>query len=82
MYLSVRHRTGVEPHVNEVGLALHGLALVADEHDVVHIGAVQVNAVVVLLRHVAGHEALCLQRVLGHDAGLDGLFYLVVEFLD
>ena len=38
--LGVRHRTGVEPHVNEVSLTLHGLAIVRDEYDIVHIRAV------------------------------------------
>ena len=60
VHLCVGHSTRVEPHVDEVALAVHGLALLAHEDDVVDIGAVQVDAVVVLARHIAHDEALVL----------------------
>ena len=82
MDLCVWHGTAVEPHVNEVELAAHGLSALADEHDVVNVWAVEVDTVVVLLTHVAGHEALVLERVVGHHAGTYALFYFIVELLD
>ena len=80
--MRVRHRAGVEPHVDEVALALHGLAALRNEHDVVHVGAVQVNLVIILLAVIARHKALVAQRVALHDAGCHALFDFVVEFGD
>ena len=40
----------------------------------------QVNAVVVLLTHVTGHETLVLEGIARHDTGGHGLLYLLVEF--
>ena len=60
MNLRVRHAAGVEPHVDEVGFALHGLTCLAAEYYVVDIRAVKVNPVVILLRIIAGHEAIFL----------------------
>ena len=80
--LCVRHRAAVEPHVDEVQLALQRLSALAHEDDVIHVGTVQVDTVVVLLAHVARHEALVLERVVGHHARAHALFYFVVEFLD
>ena len=81
MNLCVWHSPTVEPHVDEVELALQGLSARTYEHDVIHVGTVQVDAIVVLLAHVARYEAFSLQRVLFHDASLDGFLNLVVEFL-
>ena len=47
--LGVWHRTGVEPHVNEVALTLHPLSCRRDEEDIVHIRAVEVYLIIVLL---------------------------------
>ncbi len=80
--LGVGHGAGVEPHVDEVALAVHGLAVVAHEHDAVDVRAVQVNLVVVFLREVAHHEALVLEGVRRHEAGLDSFLDLIVELLD
>ena len=60
---------------------MHGLTVVADKYDVVDIRTVQIDEVVVLLRHFARHEALVLQRVARHDASCDGLLNFVIEFL-
>ena len=79
--LSVRHGTRIEPNVNQVALALHGFTTLRDEHDIVDVWTVKVDLVVVLLRHIARHETIVLQRVRGHKASLDSLLYLVIEFL-
>ena len=79
VYLSVWHRAGVEPHVDEVALALHLLARGRNEEDVIDIRTVQVDLVVVLLRHVARNEALVFQQIALHDTSLDGFLYLVVQ---
>ena len=63
VYLSVGHGTGVEPHVYEVALSLHLLSCRAYKEYIVHVRPVQVYLVIVLLGHVAGYEALLLQRV-------------------
>ena len=69
--LCIGHGTRVEPYVDEVELALHGLAVLRHEDDVVHIGAVEVNLVVVLLIIYARLEAHLLVGVCGHEAGGD-----------
>ncbi len=81
VYLGVRHRARIEPHVDQVALALHRLALRRGEHYAVDIGTVQVDVGgrVVLLRHVAHAEVLI--RVLGHVAGGDTLLDLGDELL-
>ena len=80
MQLGERHGTAVKPHVNEVRLAPHRLSLAAHEHDVVNIGAVQVDAVVVLLAVVAGGEALVAQRIARHQACGDGFINGLIKF--
>ena len=80
--LGERHRAGIEPHVDEVRLACHLPAAGADEEDIVDIGTVEVDPVIVLLAHVLRVEALVLQGVGGHEAGFHSLVYLSVELLD
>ena len=80
VYLGVGHGTRVKPHVDEVQLAGEHVTLAAYQLDVIHIGTVQVNAVVVLLTHVTGHETLVLEGIARHDTGGHGLLYLLVEF--
>ena len=79
--LSVRHRTRVEPNINQIALTLHRLTRFRNQHDIIYIRTVQINLVVVLLRHIARHKALLLQRVACHYASSHCLLYLVVEFL-
>ena len=70
--LAVRHGAGVEPHVDEVALAVHLLTRRGDQHDGIDVRFMEVNVVVVvLLRHVVDFEVLI--RILGHETGLDGL---------
>ena len=78
MYLRVGHGTTVEPHVDEVGFAAQWLPCLADKHDVVHIGAMEVYAFVVLLRIVARHESLVAQRVRRHESSLHAAVYFRV----
>ena len=78
MNLGVWHSTGVEPDVDEVQFALQHGSTLAHQPDLIDVGAVQVDAVVVLLTHIAGHEASVLQRVGGHDASGHSFLYLVV----
>ena len=47
----------------------------------IHIRTVQVDLVVVLLRHIARHETIVLQRVTLHESSLNSLLDLIVEFL-
>ena len=80
VYLRIGHGAGVEPNVNQVGLALHGFAVLRNEDDVVHVGAVQVYLVIVFLRIFARHEAFVLVGIALHEAGSHGLLYFVVKF--
>ena len=82
MDLCVRHGAGVEPYVDEVRLALHRAAGGGDEHDVVHIGAMQIDAVVILGRVGLGHEAVVFIGIALHEARFHGAFDLGVEFAD
>ncbi len=79
-FLRIRHRTGVEPHVNKVALACHLLPGIGNEIYIVHIRTVQVNLIVVFLAHIVRSEALILQRIGGHNPGFYGFLYLSVEF--
>ena len=79
--LSVRHGAGVEPHIDQIALPCHLPAARADEENPVHVRTVEVYAVVVLLGHIFRVKALGLQRIALHEAGLDSLFYFVVQFL-
>ena len=80
MELCIRHGTAVEPHVDEVVFASHRLSCVVYEYDVVHVRAVEVDAVVVFLTVIAHDETAFLKRIALHNACTDGFFYLVVEF--
>ena len=78
--LSIRHGTGVEPHVNQVEFTCqHGTTL-SYQFNFIHIGAVKVNAVIVLLRHIPGNKTFLLKRVGGHHTGLNGSLYFIVKF--
>ena len=77
--LGIGHGAAVEPDVDKVGLPLHLLAAGAYEEDIVDIRTVEVDLVVVGLRHVIGVEALCTERILRHEAGLDSLVDFVVK---
>ena len=80
--LSVWHGTAVEPDVDEVEFTMQRLSALAHEDDVVDIRTVQINAVVVLLTHIAGHEALGLKGILLHETSSNSFLNLVVEFFD
>ena len=81
VYLSVRHGTGIEPHVNEVELACHYLAGRRYKLDVINVRTVQVNLVIVLLAVVTRNETFILIWVACHDTGSNSLLNLVVKFL-
>ena len=80
--LCVRHRTRVEPNVDEVALAVHRLTLVVNEYDIVYIRTVEVYAVVVLLRVVARYEAFVLKRVRRHNTGSHSLLYFSIKLFE
>ncbi len=82
MKLGVGHRATVEPHIDQVELTLHGLARGRNEDDVVDIGAVQVDLVVVGLAVVAWHKALVFVGVAVHETGSHRFFNLVPQLLD
>ena len=79
--LAVRHGAGVEPHVDEVALAVHLLTRRRNQHDGINIRFMEVNIiVVVLLRHVIDFEILI--RIIRHETGLDGLVDFGHQLLD
>ena len=82
MDLCVRHGARVEPYVDEVRLTLHRAPCGGDEHDVVHVRAMQVDAVVILGRVSVGHEAVVLIGIAFHEARFHGALDLGVEFAD
>ena len=81
MDLGIGHRTGVKPHVDQVGLAVHGLAGGEREYDVVDIGTVEVDTLIVFLGVIAGHKTALAIVVGRHEAGLYGAVDLVEEGL-
>ncbi len=46
--LGERHGAAVEPHVDQVSLAVHGLAGFSHEYDMVHVWAVEVDFLVIV----------------------------------
>ena len=80
--LGVRHRAGVEPHINEVELALHRLACGRNEDDVVNVRTVEINLVVVSLAVVARNEAFFLPGVRLHETGGNRFLNFIVEFFN
>ena len=81
VHLCIGHGTAVEPHVYQVGFSCQLASAGTYQHDVIHHGAVQVDAVIVLLAHVAGYKTFVLERIGCHDACCHALLYLLVEFL-
>ena len=79
MQLSVGHGAGIEPNVNEVSLAAHGSTGGRNEHNLIDVGAVQVNAVIVLSAVVSGHKTFLLQRIRFHESALHALFDFCIE---
>ena len=80
--LSIRHRTGIEPNVNEVGLAHHLLSAVGNEDDFIHVRAVQIDSVVIVNGHILRIEALVLERIAAHKTSGNGLLDFGVKLLD
>ena len=81
MNLGVGHSSRIKPDIDEVQFACEHSTARAHQFDIIHVGAVEVNAVVVPLAHVAHHETLLLQRIASHHASVHSLFDFVVEFL-
>ena len=67
--LGIWHGPAVEPYVDKIGLAMHRFSRRSHKHDVVDIGTVQVDAVVVFRGIVAWHEAFVAQGIGGHHSG-------------
>ena len=81
VHLGVGHGAGIEPHIDEVRFAAHGLAGFGHKDEIVHVGAVEVNLLVIGLGVVAGHEAFVAQRVGGHEACSNRFIQFIVELL-
>ena len=77
--LSVGHGAGIEPNVNEVSLAAHGSTGGRNEHNLINVGAVQVNAVIVLSAEVSRNKTFLLQRIRFHETALYALFDFCIE---
>ena len=82
MDLCIRHRSGIEPDVDQVRLALHRLATGGNQDHIVHIRTVQVYLLIVLLRIFTQFELQLLIRVRLHQAGLYGFLYFIVQFFN
>ena len=81
MDLGVWHSTGIEPHIDEVGLASEHIACCRHEFDIIYVWAVQVDAIVILLRHIAGDKAFLLKRIGSHHTGSHRFLYFTVKLL-
>ena len=79
--LCVWHSTRVEPYINKVELTSKYITTLANKLYIVNVWTVDVYAVIVLLTHIAKHEALVLEWVALHYASLYSLLYLIIEFL-
>ena len=82
MNLSIRHRAGIEPYVDQVGLALHRLTAFGNQNHIIHIRTVQVDLFVVLLRIFARLEFQFLIRVGLHQPGFYGFLNFIVQFFN
>ena len=69
VHLGVGHGPRIEPHVDQVALAHHLFTFVGYQHDVVHIGPVQIEFFVILFAEIA-FDVTC-ERVFGHKTGGD-----------
>ena len=49
VYLCIRHRTRVEPYVDQVELTMQRLSALTYQHDIIHIRTVEIDLIVVLL---------------------------------
>ena len=80
--LGVRHSAGVEPNVDEVEFATHGLAAGRNENDTIHVRAVQIDVGggVVVGAIVAYLEVW--PGVGFHETCLDGFVDLGKQFFD
>ena len=69
VYLRIRHRTRIKPYVDQVRLALHGQTALRHEDDVIHVGTVEVDFIIVFFRIDSRHESAVLIRVGLHETG-------------
>ena len=77
VYLRKGHSSRVKPYVDQIALTTHRtLAILSHERDLVNIGTVQVNLVIVLLAVIARGKAC--ERIGRHDASLHSTFALFV----
>ena len=79
MPLCVRHRTTVEPNIDQIAFSPHRFSGGTSQHHRIHNVAVQVNLVVVLTAHIASHETF--QRIVVHVACCNGFFNLLLQLL-
>ncbi len=82
VHLCIGHGARVEPYVDQIGFAVHRLALGRYQDDLIHVGPVEVDVGrrVVLLRHVADLEVLV--GIFGHESGGDRLLDLAHQLPD
>ena len=79
MPLCVRHRTTVEPNIDQIAFSAHRFSGGTGQHYGIHNVAVQVNLVVVLTAHIASHETF--QRIVVHVACCNRFFNLLLQLL-
>ena len=80
--LCVWHRTRIKPYINKVKFTSQDMSCLADELDIIHVRTVEVNLLVIIFLHQAGHKTLFLEWVLLHDSSCNSFLDLVIEFLD
>ena len=81
MNLGVRHGTGVEPHVDKVGLPLHRLTRGTNQNDLIHKRTVQIYFVIIVLTVIARNETTVFQRIGSHQSGRYRFLDFGIQFL-
>ena len=81
MELRIGHSTRVKPHVDEVGLPVHGPTRRTHKNYIVNIRTVQIYLLIIILAVIAGNESFFLIWILRHHTGLYSEFDLIVECL-
>ena len=55
--LRVGHSTAVKPHIYQVWFTVHGAPIIAHQHYAIDVWTMEIDAIVVLLPHVARLES-------------------------
>ncbi len=75
MNLSVRHRTRIKPHINQVCLALHWLTAFRDKNYIIYIWPVNIYFIVVVTCVFSRFESFCSKWIFSHKPGCHRAVY-------